>query len=164
MPHSAPRDSQAHAGSEGRQVISLAGTWRFAIDPDDVGVTQQWFAKDLDDTVQLPGTTDENHKGIRKDEQCIDRLSRVWYWKGPAWYQRRVTIPEAWKGRRITLLLERSKHTRVWVDKTFCGWEDTLSGLQLFDLTRAMDAGRAYAYRVGRQRPAAAGWPLARGR
>jgi len=33
-----------------RDVISLAGSWRF-----------------------------------RKDERAVDRLSRIWYWKGPAW-------------------------------------------------------------------------------
>ncbi len=121
--------------------ISLEGTWRFRLDPEDVGVAQRWFAAQLDDSVRLPGTTDENHKGIKKDEQCIDRLSRVWFWKGPAWYQRRVTIPDSWKGKRITLLLERSKHTRVWVDETFCGGEDTLSAPQFFDVTRAMSPG-----------------------
>jgi len=121
--------------------LPLNGAWRFRLDAEDAGVAEKWFALEFDDTVQLPGTTDENHKGIKKDEQCIDRLSRVWYWKGPAWYQRRVTIPEAWKGKRITLLLERSKHTRVWVDKTFCGWEDTLSAPQVFDVTGPMTPG-----------------------
>jgi hypothetical protein len=121
--------------------LPLAGTWRFRLDAEDVGVAQQWFAQEFEDTVQLPGTTDENHKGIKKDEQCIDRLSRVWYWKGPAWYQHRVTIPDAWKGKRITLLLERSKHTRVWVDRNFCGWEDTLSAPQCFDVTSVMTPG-----------------------
>lgn len=122
-------------------VISLEGDWQFRLDPKDVGVEQEWFAQRLEDTVRLPGTTDENQKGVRKDEQCIDRLSRVWYWKGPAWYQRKVAIPESWKGKRITLLLERSKHTRVWVDRTFCGGEDTLSAPQLFDVTRAISPG-----------------------
>lgn len=124
-----------------QDVISLEGTWQFRLDPKDIGVEQEWFAQRLDDTIRLPGTTDENQKGIRKDEQCIDRLSRVWYWKGPAWYQRQVAIPEGWKGKRITLLLERSKHTRVWVDRTFCGGEDTLSAPQLFDLTQAISPG-----------------------
>jgi len=41
----------------------------------------------------------------------------------------------------ITLFLERSKHTRVWVDETFCGWEDTLSAPQVFDVTSAMTSG-----------------------
>jgi hypothetical protein len=121
--------------------ISLAGTWSFRLDAEDVGVKEKWFAKTFDDTVQLPGTTDENQKGIKKDEQCIDRLSRVWYWKGPAWYQRKVTVPATWKGKHITLFLERTKHARVWVDQTFCGGEDTLSAPQLFDLTQALTPG-----------------------
>jgi len=121
--------------------LPLNGIWKFRLDAEDVGVAERWFALEFDDTVQLPGTTDENRKGIKKDEQCIDRLSRVWYWKGPAWYQRRVTIPEAWDGKRITLLLERTKNTRVWVDRTFCGWEDTLSAPQVFDVTGAMTPG-----------------------
>jgi hypothetical protein len=121
--------------------IPLAGTWSFRLDAEDVGVKEKWFAKSFDDTVQLPGTTDENQKGIKKDEQCIDRLSRVWYWKGPAWYQRKVMIPASWKGKHIKLFLERTKYTRVWVDQTFCGGEDTLSAPQLFDLTQALTPG-----------------------
>jgi len=121
--------------------LPLNGTWKFRLDAEDIGVAEKWFALEFDDTVQLPGTTDENHKGIKTDEQRTDRLSRVWYWKGPAWYQRRVTIPDAWASRRITLLLERTKNTRVWVDETFCGWEDTLSAPQVFDVTGAMTPG-----------------------
>jgi len=122
-------------------ILPLDGTWQFRLDHEGVGVAQKWFDIELEDTVQLPGTTDENHKGIKKDEHCVDRLSRVWYWKGPAWYRRRVTIPDTWKDKRITLFLERTKHTRVWVDKTFCGWEDTLSAPQVFDVTGAMTPG-----------------------
>jgi hypothetical protein len=121
--------------------IPLAGAWKFRLDAGDVGVKEKWFTQTFDDSVTLPGTTDENHKGIKKDEQCIDRLSRVWYWKGPAWYQREVVIPEAWKGKRITLFLERTKHTRVWVDGKYCGGEDTLSAPQLFNVTKAMTPG-----------------------
>jgi len=121
--------------------LPLAGTWKFRLDAEDVGVAEKWFALEFDDTVRLPGTTDENHKGIKTNEQRTDRLSRVWYWKGPAWYQRRVTIPDAWAGKRITLLLERTKNTRVWVDEAFCGWEDTLSAPQVFDVTAAMAPG-----------------------
>jgi len=122
--------------------IPLAGTWRFRLDAENVGVEQKWFTEKLEDTVILPGTTDTNRKGVKKDERAVDRLSRVWYWKGPAWYQREVTIPMAWKGKRITLLLERTKNTRVWVDDKDCGAEDTLSAPQVFDLTHALTPGR----------------------
>lgn len=133
----------ACASEEGRpSPLSLAGTWRFRLDAGNVGVEKKWFAEQLDDTVSLPGTTDTNHKGEFKDEKAIDRLSRVWYWKGPAWYQRDVEIPASWKGKRITLFLERTKNTRVWVDQTFCGGEDTLSAPQVFDVTQAMTPGR----------------------
>ena len=126
----------------GETVLPLAGTWKFRLDADDVGFAEQWYARDFDDSVQLPGTTDENRKGIYKNEQAVDRLSRVWYWKGPVWYQRQVTIPDSWAGKKITLFFERTKNTRVWVDQTFCGWEDTLSAAQIFDVTKAMTPGK----------------------
>lgn len=122
--------------------MSLAGSWRFRLDPDSAGVANQWFKETLDDTVTLPGTTDTNLKGVLKDEKAIDRLSRVWFWKGPAWYQRDVEIPDTWKGKRITLSLERTKNTRVWVDERDCGGEDTLSASHVFDLTAALTPGR----------------------
>jgi hypothetical protein len=123
-------------------ILPLAGSWRFRLDPEHVGVEKRWFAEKLDDSITLPGTTDTNQKGVFKDERAVDRLSRVWYWKGPAWYQREVVIPDAWKGMRITLLLERTKNTRVWVDQTFFGGDDTLSAPQVFDLTRLLTPGR----------------------
>jgi hypothetical protein len=133
--------SAASADFPGQRTISLAGSWRFALDPEDVGVAQRWFARSVHDTVRLPGTTDTNHKGIEKDEQATDRLSRVWFWKGPAWYQREVVIPGSWEGKRITLFLERTKHTRVWIDEAFCGWDDTLSAPHCFDVTDTMTPG-----------------------
>lgn len=129
------------AGADETNTLSLAGVWRFRLDPENVGVEKRWFAEKLDDSVTLPGTTDTNQKGVFKDERAVDRLSRVWYWKGPAWYQREVVIPQSWQGKRITLLLERSKTTRVWVDDKDCGAEDTLSAPQVFDLTGALTPG-----------------------
>ena len=130
------------AKADSADAMSLAGTWRFRLDPDNAGVAKQWFKETLDDSVTLPGTTDTNFKGVVKDEKAIDRLSRVWYWKGPAWYQREVEIPDTWKGKRITLSLERTKNTRVWVDERDCGGEDTLSASHVFDLTPALTPGR----------------------
>jgi hypothetical protein len=125
-----------------KETVSLAGTWNFQLDAEDVGFKEKWYTRKLKDTVKLPGTTDENHKGTLKNEAVTDRLSRVWYWKGPAWYQREVTIPDSWKGKKVSLLFERTKNTRVWVDQTFCGWHDSLSAAQIFDVTKAMTPGK----------------------
>ena len=124
-----------------RETICLHGDWRFRLDPDGRGVEERWFADELDDTVALPGTTDENHKGEKTGERCEDRLSRVWRWIGAAWYQKKITIPESWADKRITLYLERTKHTDVWVDTTCRGAEDSLSAPHVYDLSDALPPG-----------------------
>jgi hypothetical protein len=128
--------------SEDENRISLSGTWAFQLDPENNGVGEKWFSRDLEDTIILPGTTDENSKGIKKDEHHDGRLSRVYYWVGPAWYQCRVTIPESWKNKRVTLFLERTKNAQVWLDETHCGSDDSLSVPHIYDLTEAITPGR----------------------
>jgi hypothetical protein len=122
--------------------IDLSGSWRFALDEKKEGYDAKWYTTILEDEVQLPGTTDENQKGLFREEAPIDRLARVWYWKGAAWYQRDIVIPLSWQDKRITLNLERTKHTRVWVDDTFCGWDDSLSAPHVYDVTEAMTPGK----------------------
>ena len=124
-----------------RNALSLAGTWAFRLDADATGIEEQWFSRPLDDTVALPGTTDENRKGEKVDEQCEDRLSRVFRWIGPAWYQRQVAIPDSWADKHIALHLERTKHAHVWVDHVHCGSQDTLSAPQTYDVTAPMTPG-----------------------
>ena len=125
-----------------REVIGLSGSWKFQLDSLNVGIQEKWFNLPFDDSVYLPGTTDENKKGIFLDEKAEDRLSRVWYWKGAAWYQKEVTIPAHWAGKNVKLLLERTKDTYVWFDGVNCGYENTLSAPQYFDLSKAVKPGK----------------------
>jgi len=81
--------------------ISLAGTWKFRLDSLNTGVKERWYLDDFEEVVKLPGTTDKNKKGIYKDEWRDDRLSRVYYWKGAAWYQKGVDIPEHWADKNV---------------------------------------------------------------
>ncbi len=128
------------AFADGRS-LSLAGEWRFQLDPDNVGIAEKWHTRQLSDAVQLPGTTDTNQKGKKLEDRPTDRLVRVWSWIGPAWYQREVTIPEAWAEKRITLFFERTKNSRVWVDGVFVGGGDSLSAPHEFDVTKVMRPG-----------------------
>jgi hypothetical protein len=122
--------------------ISLAGEWRFQLDGENEGLDANWQTRTLGNTVTLPGTTDTNQKGKKTTYRPADRLARKWMWIGPAWYQRDVDIPESWEGKRITLFFERSKNTRVWVNDTFVGRDDSLSAPHIFDLTDAVEPGK----------------------
>jgi len=43
--------------------INLSGEWQFQMDIQDVGETEKWFSKNLDEVLQLPGSMVENGKG-----------------------------------------------------------------------------------------------------
>ncbi|HEY3389496.1 MAG TPA: hypothetical protein VGK38_08005, partial [Prolixibacteraceae bacterium] len=49
--------------SEKLQKIDLSGTWQFALDPSDKGISEGWFNKILTDTLTLPGSLTSNGKG-----------------------------------------------------------------------------------------------------
>jgi beta-galactosidase/beta-glucuronidase len=123
------------------EMKDLSGTWKLQLDPDNMGMRDLWYNEVFTDSLLLPGTTDENEKGTFVDERELERLSRVWYWKGAAWYQKEVEIPEHWAGRNVKLLLERTKDTYVWFDDVGCGYENTLSAPQYFDLSEALKPG-----------------------
>ena len=108
--------------------VSLAGQWRFALDPKNVGVSERWFNNSLPETVKLPGSLDENRKGTRNTRKPdLSHPSRLYEYTGPAWYQREIVIPQGWKGRRIVLFLERCHwETQVWLDGRPCGMQDSL--------------------------------------
>ncbi|MCP4313792.1 MAG: beta-galactosidase [Bacteroidetes bacterium] len=124
------------------EIKDLSGSWKFQLDPDNAGMKERWYSQEFSDSIRLPGTTDENKKGTFVDEHELERLSRVWYWKGAAWYQKEVEIPEQWAGKSVKLLLERTKDTYVWFDDVGCGYENTLSAPQYFDLTKAIKPGK----------------------
>ena len=48
---------------------SLAGEWQFAADSLKKGRDEKWFAVPLPETVTLPGTLDENNKGIPNENR-----------------------------------------------------------------------------------------------
>ena len=127
------------------EVLPLAGDWRFALDRSDVGIREQWFAKELLDRVRLPGTLAEQGIGddISTNTTWIGGIvDKSWftapeyakyrqpgnvkvpfwlqpdkYYAGVAWYQRDIEIPADWKEKRVLLFLERAHwETRVWVD------------------------------------------------
>jgi hypothetical protein len=120
---------------------SLAGTWRFSLDPENKGIRERWFARALNERIRLPGTTDEAGFGEVTYEACADRLSRVRRYVGPAWYQTTVRIERELAGKKIFLFLERTKDSQVWVDESWIGSDDSLSASHEYDLSRWLTPG-----------------------
>lgn len=126
------------------QRIDLSGTWQFALDRQ--GLVHPDYI--LTETVELPGTTDTNRKGdpialpADKAQYETTHLSRLYAYKGRAWYKRTVDIPAGWKGKAVWLMLERTKPTEVYVDARLAGSSDDISTPQLFDLSRLLTPGR----------------------
>ena len=120
----------------GQQVINLKGQWQFCLEADEKLAV---FA----DVVTLPGTTDTNKKGTELSSFAeTTRLSRRFSYKGKAWYQREVVIPDAWAGQPVTLLLERTKYTEVFVDNKSVGHCNDISTPQRYDLSTLMTPGK----------------------
>jgi beta-galactosidase/beta-glucuronidase len=150
--------------------IDLSGTWKFAVDPKDKGVSEKWFTQSLTDKVMLPGSMSTNGKGddvslntqwtgqivdssfYKKPEYAKYReqgnikipfwLQSLKHYQGAAWYQKEVTIPGNWEGQNIGLFLERCHwESRLWVDSKEAGMRNSLGTPHIYDLTALLTPG-----------------------
>ena len=128
---------------ETRKKLSLSGDWKFAMDPlhQAINLCGGWYDYDLPDTVTLPGTTDSNHRGVEVKVMDTDHPYSRYQYVGSAWYQKMVDIPEELAGKRITLIMERTARTQVWVDQQYIGRCDRLQVPQRYPLGRIMGPG-----------------------
>ena len=126
-----------------REYIDLQGTWKFALDPQNAGEQEQWFTRQLDDRVFLPGTTDTNKKGVLNTRyEETSNLSREYSYRGKAWYQREIDVPESWETKTLQLTLSRTKPTKIWIDSVFAGSMRNISTEQVYDLTGKLSRGK----------------------
>lgn len=152
------------------RIINLKGTWQFQADPEDAGINEKWFDKDLSETIKLPGSMDENGKGldvtldtkwtggIRNPEWFNDpnyapyhdsANIRFPYWlqpvkkyTGAAWYQKTVTLSKDWNQKQVWLKLERPHwETRVWVNGKSAGMQNSLGSPHEYDITLWLKEG-----------------------
>ena len=135
---------------DGVGVMSIAGRWRFALG-DTTNCT---------DVIDLPSTTDIAQKGngrinarelekidpMRDDAYLTDALTRHptrrFPYVGPATYERDVDVPAEWAGKRIELLIERTKYVSVYFDGKPIGRCETLATPAVVELPRGTSPGR----------------------
>ncbi len=125
-----------------RKSIDLSGTWQFALDQENNGISEQWYLSDLNDSILLPGTTDLNQKGIRNTDTTTMHLNRVYKYEGPAWYRKEVEIPADFEDKHIRLVLERTKVTTIWIDDQLIGESKLLQAPQKFDVSDYLTPGK----------------------
>lgn len=150
--------------------IDLSGEWQFQMDPEDRGVNERWFEKDLSETILLPGSMAENGKGndvtlqtkwtggIMNSEWVkdpnyapyVDSTNvRFPFWLQPekeyvgaAWYRKKISIPTDWKNKTILLTLERPHwETTVWVNGTRVDMQNSLAAPHRFEISSFLQTG-----------------------
>ena len=155
-----------------QETIDLAGRWSFSIDRDDKGVSEKWYARTLeDDEICLPGSMPEKLKGdlVTVETQWTGSLYDSSYYFnpymekyrqegnvkfpffltpdrhyiGPAWYEKEVTIPTTWRGKRIVLDMERPHiETTVWINGQKVGSQNSLCVPHEYDITSYARPGK----------------------
>ena len=157
--------------SSNKNIIDLKGTWQFKIDSTDAGEKEQWFNKNLDGNITLPGSLTTNNIGnditlttpwtgdiidssyFIKPEYAKYRepgnikvpfwLQPTKYYKGAAWYQKEVDIPASWNKKHINLFLERCHwETTVWVDGIKTNTQISLGAPHEYDLSALLTPGK----------------------
>lgn len=122
--------------------LDLSGSWGILLDTlssDDVSR----FFMSCDDSISLPGTTDEAELGfLNSDHSVTNNLSRLYQFEGKAVYSKEISIPENWKGRLKRLVMERTKPTIVYVDGRIAGSCDDITTAQIYDLTPFLAPGK----------------------
>lgn len=151
--------------------FSLAGEWRFMLDPQDAGRQGRWFERDLPGKIRLPGSLPQQGIGERvsletkwvggiadtnwfKDPLYAPHtnpgnfkfpfwLQPETYYAGDAWFQREFEMPSGWAGKRLVLTLERPHwQTEIWVDDIFVGLNNSLSTPHEYDLGTLIQPGK----------------------
>ncbi len=138
--------------------VSLAGEWRFALDPDAERSAENTV---YPDSIKLPGMVTAQGFGEKPsirtqwtgDGWRHQRMFREWqaddnfkmpfflqpplHYAGLAWFEREIEIPDAWADRNIHLFLERVHwQSAVWVDGREVGRADSLGCPHEFALGR----------------------------
>src|SRR6266550_1009594 len=116
--------------------LNLNGRWRFAFDPSNDGERRGWSGG------SLPGTRE-----IVVPFSWGAPLSGVPDSGDIGWYARQITVPDAWRGRRVFLVFGASDwRTTVWLDGNKLGDHQggyTPFSFELTRLLRPERAGRA---------------------
>ena len=88
------------AQAQERAFLPLSGTWESSLG-----------------TCRLPGSTDENKLGKpAQAPYATAQLTRLYSYSGQVTYERDFTLPESFAGKKLRLIMERTKPSTLWID------------------------------------------------
>lgn len=120
--------SQLFAGNTvyGEKRVNISGYWQFKSDPEDIGVSQNWYSVSLDDAcweqMEVPGSW-----------ELTNPYSN---YIGKAWYRTCFETPEYSAGQTVLLEFEAvSMSYQVYVNGKFVAEETVGNYIERFDIT-----------------------------
>ena len=98
-----------------RRKLDLSGIWQYTL--LELPDTARFSGAEATGIASLPGTLDTNGAGIPVPPSNVTtQLSRRHTYTGKALYKRSINIPESFRGKKLTLTMERTRPTTVVVD------------------------------------------------
>jgi len=134
VPDVIPRPEHPRPDFQRDTWLTLNGLWDFDFDPKQVGENEEWF---------VPG----RHKFSRRIlvpfpwESKASQIGDVSY-KGAAWYQREISVPSSWEGKRVFLKFGAVDwEAKVWLGSELIGEHAGGYSSFQFDVTDAVTFG-----------------------
>ena len=105
-----PRPEHPRPDLQREQWLNLNGPWHFGFDPRAVGEQERWHPAGAgprkDQTINVPFPWESALSGVAARD-----------YKGAAWYEREITVPADWAGRRVFLHFGAVDWSaRVWLN------------------------------------------------
>lgn len=117
------------------KIVDLSGVWGFCLDVEKQGIEKKYYMDNLNDTIQLPSTTALSKKGQYNNLREVGYLTEEYPFTGYAWYSRKIVLEEGWESKVVTLFLERTRISSVWVNGQYVGTKDSLCTGHEYNIT-----------------------------
>lgn len=118
-------------------ITDLSGRWEVCLDENKTDALPQKYP----DRINLPDSTSNAGLGALNTETEYGCLTDLHKFEGYAWFRREVEITPAMSDKNLTLFLERTRKTRVYVDGKQIGEYCSLCTPHRYDLT-GLPAGK----------------------
>lgn len=116
--------------------IDLSGMWRLKLEKE----ASERPPKEYSDSIFLPDTISHAKKTARNNDRATGFLTDHYSYEGYAWFSREFTVTKEDAARELTLYLERTRMSEVFVDGEKIGSGNSLSAPHVF-LLPALEVG-----------------------